>query len=995
MKQTLLADAAAYRSATACIGRSQDQPLEARRLRPVCRGRWRVAVAALLLAAFTVAEAAPAEVPDALTRLGAQAIEAFDRQLNPLPVHITIDDWADREAGVIERAQLRRVYVAAVAALIAQAAGADPASEQVGAIRDALNELARHGRSVQADTLFATQAEAAQARGAAGRAQAALAWRHSVALSELPVAMATRGGRFDPRQVFTGRTQKPLGALALPHLQLSAQLDGSDPWAWIMVAWLGGNDEALPAALQVAAASADDTTAMAATQQLAGLLVRQGRAADAARLYITALQRAEQATRRRPQQAADVQNFAYMLHRAAELESRLGLAGAAWKTMQQVLRLREGLAAANPDDMQRQWDLIATHSTMAKLPHDSGESRHLSSAIALNAALQERNRFVPMLDGNALPGMSTAMFTLGGMLTLTIGIGLLALYRLRVGRWMRAVAAAHNRPAPPQSVVTADLRSPQEGPSLCPLVVDAANHLPRSVALVSAASASRRAGVVHVLAGIAFGLIASLLYYRLHNLIYRPWGFAINAWSWSMPTVVILCLLWPRDRRRQAAAAAAYIAVVGLLCVRMALSDTKPLSVEASTLLPMPAILLLFALLGQQWHSSMLLPSWGLVLFTFWSSSHQLAPALLFLGRFIRAIGPVIVTLFVVVCAGGVFSTVAFSSWAGLRWQARMAAAGLPHAALVPTVFLIGMLLAMPLAWLAGQGLAAAHRAKWCNDQSLVVDAIWLLQTLFLVNALTYEAGVSGLAGFAAFGAYKAVAVFGMRGAASAARARPAARLLLLRVFGHRQRSERLLDVLAERWRYAGPVLTVGAPDVATRTIDPNEFMDFLGGRLRRQFVIDPQDLPRRIDEIDMLPDSDGGFRLNDVFCGSDTWQAAVRALMGRSDLCVMDLRSFSEGNNGCIIELQALLELVPARAIVLLVDRTTDHALLEKTLRICHARMPPGSVNADVSPPLATLDASGSELHVVRRLLLAADALLEPLPRPHRAPLQSRRISS
>ena len=73
----------------------------------------------------------------------------------------------------------------------------------------------------------------------------------------------------------------------------------------------------------------------------------------------------------------------------------------------------------------------------------------------------------------------------------------------------------------------------------------------------------------------------------------------------------------------------------------------------------------------------------------------------------------------------------------------------------------------------------------------MVFDAICMFQTLLIVSALTDAAGVDGLAGFAAFGAYKAIAVLGMRRAASAARSRPPARLLLLRVFGHRKRSER------------------------------------------------------------------------------------------------------------------------------------------------------------------------------------------------------------
>ena len=45
----------------------------------------------------------------------------------------------------------------------------------------------------------------------------------------------------------------------------------------------------------------------------------------------------------------------------------------------------------------------------------------------------------------------------------------------------------------------------------------------------------------------------------------------------------------------------------------------------------------------------------------------------------------------------------------------------------------------------------------------------------------------------------------------------------------------------------------------------------------------------------------------------NDTWRSAVGRLMETSDLVVMDLRGFSAKNQGCIVELQSLIDLVPA----------------------------------------------------------------------------------
>jgi len=937
--------------------------------------------ASLVALGLLVAPALAADPPAALTRLGAQAIESFDRQLDPPPIRITIADWPEREAGVLERAQLHRLYAAAVQALMALAADAGADADRLFALRAALDDLARNGSSSAADRLFAQQAEAAQARGDTGRREAAQAWRHSVALSELPVALATRGGRPDARGVLRGHSQLPLGTLALPGLQRAAALDNSDAWTWILIAALQGDDAALPAALRSAMADADDTTALAAAQQLAALMLRQERVNDAAQVHAAAVARAEQTFARDPGRATAPQLLAFALHRRAEFEGRQGHTEPARDALQRALRLRAELVAADPDDTRRQWDLIATHSALASLPVVGGEN-HLSQALALVTALNERDRFVPMFDSTAAAGMSNLAIRVGGSLTLMVGFVLLALYRVRVGRWMRAAAAACTLAVPARPGAPAP--DPQMAPSLVPLADAGADPAWRSRALAAASAALRRAGVVQFLAGLAFALTAAVLSYRLGNLIFRPWAFAIVVWSWLMPVTIMLCMLWTGDRRRQAAVVATYLAGVALFCVRIAWSPTPPLVVDIGTMLPLPVNLLLAAVPGPQaWPDTLLqLPGWNQPLVLFWLHSYQLLPALLFLSRHVRAAGPVLLTLLIVLCSGGVLASIASSTWAGMQLQVQLLLAlGLPRSALPPLVFLAGALAAAPLAWLAGRCLAAAHRAKWLNDQSLVFDTIWLFQTLFLVADLVGVGGLAGLLGIAAFVAYKAVGLLGIVGAARRARARPPARLLLLRVFGHRLRSERLLDVLAARWRYAGPILMIGAPDVATRTVDPDEFMDFLSGRLRRQFAIEPQDLARRLDGIDQEPDADGRFRINELFCGNDTWLTAVRALMARSDLCLMDLRGFSQRNSGCIVELQALLDLVPARDIVLLVDHSTDQALLEHTLRDCQARLQPGSVNAGGPVRLATLQAHGSDLDAVQRILRSADAVLVAAP--------------
>jgi hypothetical protein len=172
---------------------------------------------------------------------------------------------------------------------------------------------------------------------------------------------------------------------------------------------------------------------------------------------------------------------------------------------------------------------------------------------------------------------------------------------------------------------------------------------------------------------------------------------------------------------------------------------------------------------------------------------------------------------------------------------------------------------------------------------------------------------------------YKLITWIGLRPLATAAAGRSPARLLLLRSFGFRRRSERFFDLLGARWRYAGPIQLIAASDLAARSIDPDEFLDFLSGRLRHRFIIEPGDLERRFAEVDNRPDPDGRYRVNEFFCGNDAWRPAVTRLMAESDLVAMDLRGFSAANQGCLFELQSLIDTVPVARVVLLTDKSTD----------------------------------------------------------------------
>jgi hypothetical protein len=372
----------------------------------------------------------------------------------------------------------------------------------------------------------------------------------------------------------------------------------------------------------------------------------------------------------------------------------------------------------------------------------------------------------------------------------------------------------------------------------------------------------------------------------------------------------------------------------------------------------------------------------------FWAITLSFSPfLLLFLNRAVRSIGPVLLAMLLVAMIGGTLALVAASTPVGMAAGASVLwALGLPAGAMHPAVVLAGALGTAPLAWWLGRRLRAAYKAKWLSDQNLVIDTLWGFQSVLLALDLTRWLGPAGWLGLGVFALHKGITVAGMAPVARVARQRTALRLLLLRVFARRDRkgrvksrraeAERLFDLLGSRWRYAGPITMIGAPDLASSTIDPDEFLDFLAGKLRERFILDPAEVPARLAAIDDRCDLDARWRVTELFCGNDAWRAAVLGLMARSDLVAMDLRDFGPDNQGCIFELQSLIDLVPAGRVALLVDGSTDREFLNATIDDCLSRVPPNSPNARAGVRLAFIDvARGEQVAVDELLRLAASS--------------------
>jgi len=246
-------------------------------------------------------------------------------------------------------------------------------------------------------------------------------------------------------------------------------------------------------------------------------------------------------------------------------------------------------------------------------------------------------------------------------------------------------------------------------------------------------------------------------------------------------------------------------------------------------------------------------------------------------------------------------------------------------------LFLIASLPVGWLAWRLLRWIANGFERKRFSDVQLIVDCWWMIVAAEQASLLSTTRGYIGVvAGLAAFAAYRVVVAVMLRHAPGD---RSPRRLLLLRVFGYQQRTEKLFDRVAQAWRFEGPVQLIAGVDLASRTATPGAILRLLSGSLRQQYIANAADIQARIAQLDGVPDRDGRFRINNVYCHDDTWRGALTALLEASDCVLMDLRGFSARNQGCVFELEQLLLRVPLASVVLVVDDGTDLRLLGQTL--------------------------------------------------------------
>jgi hypothetical protein len=323
---------------------------------------------------------------------------------------------------------------------------------------------------------------------------------------------------------------------------------------------------------------------------------------------------------------------------------------------------------------------------------------------------------------------------------------------------------------------------------------------------------------------------------------------------------------------------------------------------------------------------------------------YDLPPTILlltYLSRGVRAVGPLILTFMLLALTGSdVVVSVAGSQQSYLRAIISVTeSVGLGGTGTFVALLAVGFLIFAAVGWMALTWIRRRYQAKQIGDESVTVDAIWILFAIVHSMNLVFGHPLWALASLAAFGAYKTcvrVGFWWLGRRDEISEKSPV--LLVLRSFSIGKDSERLFDVIDRAWRRVGSLQMIAGIDLARRTVEPHEFLDFISGKLARRFIDGTTAMEQRLRERDIRPDRDLRFRVNDFFCYDDTWKMVLSRLVHESDAVLMDLRGFSRQNAGCVFEIRELVRLVPLDRVLFIVDRRTDEALLAETLGDCRA---------------------------------------------------------
>jgi len=463
-----------------------------------------------------------------------------------------------------------------------------------------------------------------------------------------------------------------------------------------------------------------------------------------------------------------------------------------------------------------------------------------------------------------------------------------------------------------------------------------------------------REALRYAVAGFAFAVVFAVAARFVYPMRLDFYGFLIGVMIYAWPVVPGLILIVPATWRLRLAFVVAYFAAFLLLILS---AGANPELVRATQ----------FGGIELPTHASAA-PAGTLWLWFVVNGVPSLAILLCF-NKWARPVAPLVLGFVTAAVSGalvaylGLFSSYGFKTAVGLTVFLNVR----PGWVVAGTILLSSAVFGM-IGWALARGISRAYRWGNVSDQSLMLDALWLSFASYYAMWLIFGGLQWAATALIAFTLYKVVLMI-LRWITVYPRKRTRD-LTFLRVFSLGRRSDRLLNRVARYWRHIGNVQIITGPDVARSTVHPHQFLDFLSGKLATHFVRDAISLERSVAEWNRSADLDGRFSINNFFCYADSWQRLLPRLLQKDDVVLMDLRSLSADNAGCIHELNYLIDTVPLDRFVLIVDDTTNSSFLDRTLHKAWTTLPPDSPNRGRSPDEVDRHRYDSETRAVQLLV-------------------------
>ncbi|MGH9175828.1 MAG: hypothetical protein ACRD1H_15800, partial [Vicinamibacterales bacterium] len=328
----------------------------------------------------------------------------------------------------------------------------------------------------------------------------------------------------------------------------------------------------------------------------------------------------------------------------------------------------------------------------------------------------------------ALTGPPLGILLLAVILAWPISWGLLAQYKRAMRRTMlRSSQSRSPRPPSPQTAPPADPELPSHARVVLHDFDGQVSGAKAEAIFTNLKAGPGRALAAYALGGAAYAVVCTVATIIATRIEFLPVRTLTFAWLYVWPLVLTAGLVAPRGHPLRRLTVIGYFAVLAVLTgISVTLSPrfTWGQGVLMWALYNVPATLLLVP----------------------------------YFSRHVRAVGLLVMSFLIVVLIGGhVALSVATRREADLLLLADLSlAAGIGPVSMLAIVGLVGFVVFGALGWLALRVIGLRYQAKRISDESVTVDAVWLLFAFTHLNGLVFEHPLWIVAIAVAFAAFKA-----------------------------------------------------------------------------------------------------------------------------------------------------------------------------------------------------------------------------------------------